>query len=278
MPGEFTTRCFIPSRLEDNPALREKDPRYEVRLQTLPKHLREMWRWGNWDIVAGAIFDNWSPARHVFRPFKVPPSWKIYRAMDWGSARPFSIGWWAIDYDGRLWRVGEWYGWSGKANEGCRLPARTVALRALEYERKRWGKGRVQPGPADPSCWNQVDPGQPSVAETMADVGFAFERGNHDRIQGLQELYSRLSWDPKGQQRPGLCVFQFCQHFIRTVPVLVPDETKPEDVDTDLEDHVYDEARYMVMFAKSMKSYTPAEVGRRRNEKVFDPLDETAGY
>lgn len=274
--AEFT-RTFIPSRLEDNPALTDVDPMYEARLRMLPPHLLEMWRWGRWDIIAGAIFDIWSEKRHVVEPFMIPKAWDIYRSMDWGSYKPFSIGWWGVDHEGRCWRVAEWYGWNGHPNQGQRMTSMKVAETALEFEEKKFGKDRVKAGPADPACWNKVDDAYPSVAESMAQVGLYFVRGNNDRLNGLQECYNRLKWHPELEQetqggrrakwrdtRPGVMVFSNCKHFIRTIPTLTPDEKKPEDVDTDLEDHVYDEWRYFMMFCKNMRSHRQKELDFRR--------------
>ena len=42
-------------------------------------------------------------------------------------------------------------------------------------------------------------------------------------------------------------VFSNCKAFIRTIPLLQYDEHKPEDLDTDGEDHVADEVRYFCM-------------------------------
>lgn len=38
-----------------------------------------------------------------------------------------------------------------------------------------------------------------------------------------------------------------CEDSIRTIPTLQHDEKDPEDVDTEAEDHAYDETRYAVM-------------------------------
>ena len=75
-----------------------------------------------------------------------------------------------------------------------------------------------------------------------------------------------------------LTVFPTCYGFIRTVPMLTPDPNHPEDIDTRLEDHVYDESRYAVMseFAKR-----PAIALQKQNgswttaskPKAYDPLD-----
>jgi hypothetical protein len=47
--------------------------------------------------------------------------------------------------------------------------------------------------------------------------------------------------------RPGLYVFATCQHLIRTLPALQHDPDRPEDVDTEGEDHAPDDIRYGCM-------------------------------
>lgn len=42
-------------------------------------------------------------------------------------------------------------------------------------------------------------------------------------------------------------IFNTCKHFIRTIPNLIYDEKDVEDIDTDGEDHIYDECRYVLM-------------------------------
>jgi hypothetical protein len=42
-------------------------------------------------------------------------------------------------------------------------------------------------------------------------------------------------------------IFNTCKHFIRTIPSLVYDESNVEDIDTNTEDHIYDECRYVLM-------------------------------
>ena len=57
------------------------------------------WFEGDWTIVEGAYFDCWRYEQHVVAPFEVPAHWPRFRSMDWGSAKPFSVGWWAIVSD-----------------------------------------------------------------------------------------------------------------------------------------------------------------------------------
>ena len=67
-------------------------------------------------------------------------------------------------------------------------------------------------------------------------------------------------------------VFDTCKAFIRTVPLMVYDEHKPEDLDTDLEDHVCDEWRYMCMARpiRPIMREEPALIGA-------DPLNQFEG-
>ena len=58
-------------------------------------------------------------------------------------------------------------------------------------------------------------------------------------------MHYRFAFDENGY--PMMYVFSNCKAFIRTIPLLLYDEHKPEDLDTDGEDHVADEARYFLM-------------------------------
>ena len=69
--------------------------------------------------------------------------------------------------------------------------------------------------------------------------------GDHTRLAGKMQFHYRLAFQADG--RPMLQVFNTCKHFIRTIPNLVYSESNVEDIDTDQEDHIYDECRYVLM-------------------------------
>jgi hypothetical protein len=62
-------------------------------------------------------------------------------------------------------------------------------------------------------------------------------------------------------------IFSGCKGLIRTLPLLMYDEHKPEDIDTSQEDHLADAVRYLCM-ANPM---APVPV-KERKPQVFDPL------
>lgn len=259
-----TWRVFIPSRLEHNLLLMRNDPLYWQRIEASAAgrpDLLKAWRFGEWDIVAGGMFDDlWSPSHHVIEPFPIPTSWKIARAFDWGSSHPFSVGWWATSDGtqapngryyprGSVFRIGEWYGWNTKPNEGLKMLAVEVGRGILRREHEMGIHERVQPGPADAAMWaaeNGV-----CIADDMARGGARFvpsDKSPGSRKAGaeaVRKYFKAARQIP--QEGPGMCIFSTCRQFIRTVPVLPRDPKDLDDVSTDAEDHVYDETRYFLM-------------------------------
>ena len=244
-------RVFIPSKLNQNKYLGAE---YVANLQMAGNEaLVKAWLEGDWSVIEGAFFDCWSNERHVIKPFVIPDDWLRFRSADWGSAAPFSVGWWAVVGDsdnalrlprGALVRYREWYGASAP-NVGLKLTAEEVArgIRAKE------AGDTIAYGVLDPAAF-AVD-GGPSIAERMMKEGVSFRRADNKRVtqRGAMGGWDQMRARMKGgeDERPMLYVFDTCKDFIRTVPALQHDPDKPEDLDTDAEDHVADEARYACM-------------------------------
>lgn len=247
------SRIFVPSTVFDNQILLANDPAYAARLAALPDAEKRALLYGDWDAFAGQVFAEWrnDPAQyadgkgtHVIAPFAIPKDWTVVRGFDFGYSRPFSVGWWAVDRDRRLYRVRELYGSTGVPNQGLKWePARIAReIRAIEQDDLNL-RGRRVRGVADPSIFDESR-GE-SVAQMMEREGVYFDPGDNARMAGKMQLHHRLAFDAQGV--PGLYVFHTCGHFIRTVPALVYSRSNVEDVDTAMEDHIYDEARYVAM-------------------------------
>ena len=246
-------RIFVPSSVFDNPALLNNDPMYVQRLASMPEAERNALLYGDWDSFSGQVFTEWRndsahyfdrKNTHVIEPFRIPSQWRIWRGLDWGYSRPFSVGWYAVDHDRRLYRIREYYGCTGTPNQGVRLEPSEVAreIKRIESEDPNL-RGRTIYGVADPAIWGSD--GTESIATLMEREGVYFGKGDHARIDGKMQVHHRLAFDSEGV--PMLYVFSTCKHFIRTVPNLVYDESNVEDIDSDGEDHIYDELRYVCM-------------------------------
>ncbi len=118
--------------------------------------------------------------------------------------------------------------------------------------------GRKIMGVADPAIF--ASDGGESVADIMARNQVYWDKGDHKRLPGKMQIHDRLAFDAAGA--PMLYVFSACRHFIRTVPGLVYAQTDVEDVDTQGEDHIYDELRYVCM-ANPVAARRSAGAGRR---------------
>lgn len=285
--GKQHRAAVIPSRITDNKIMLRADPGYLDRLQLVGSDaLVRAWLDGDWSAIEGAFFDQWSK-RNVVAPFDIPQDWHRFRSGDWGFAKPFSVGWWAVASDdlrlgsvtiprGSMVRYREWYGSTGKPNVGLRLTAEEVADGIKEREAGEVIGRSV----LDPAAFSQD--GGPSIAERMSLRGVYWNPADNKRVSkagamgGWDMMRARIKGDLDG---PRLFVFNTCRDFLRTVPTLQHDPNRSEDLDTESEDHAADEARYGCMSRPwtppkkqvtqaTVSGYVRAETGRR---------DETSG-
>lgn len=267
-PRSGERRVFIPSRLEDNKLLMSNDPLYESRLKGLgtPTFVRAL-RYGDWDALAGGYFsDVWVPERQIVPAFELPGTWTRRRSFDWGSAKPSSLGLWAIS-DGtqpaqadRLFprgsaiRFGEWYtvdvdedGLS-RANVGLRLGNDELGLGIAQRSLNHNWSGCV----ADPSIFTKA--GGPSIFDQMnegakkLDRPLRFSGADNTRVAGWQRMRSYFEASAQDdRENPGIFVMPNCTEWLRTVPDIQMSSSKPDDIDTKAEDHAADETRYLLM-------------------------------
>ena len=250
-PSTGLERVYIPSRVSDNRHL-AGDYVQRLRASGSPELVRA-WLEGDFTVISGAFFPEFDLRKHVVPPRKLPPEWARFRAMDWGSARPFSVGWYAVSDGtlaafprGALIRYREWYGMEpNQPNVGLRMTAEQVAAGITE---RRGDDPERLLGVADPAIF--AEDGGPSIAERMQRAGVIFRPADNKRVPGSgalggwDQVRARLRGDG---ERPALYLFETCRDLIRTLPALQHDAARPEDLDTDGEDHAADELRYACM-------------------------------
>lgn len=267
------SRIFVPSSVFDNQILMQNDPMYVQRLASMPEAERNALLYGDWDSFSGQVFTEWrnDPAHyqdrigsHVIDPFAVPPDWSIWCGLDWGYSRPFSVGWYAVDHERRMYAIREYYGCTGTPNQGVKLEPGEVARRIRQIEADDPNlRGRRIHRIGDPAIW--MSDGTESIGDLMSRERVHFDKGDHARISGKMQMHHRLAMT---DGIPMLYVFSTCKHFIRTIPALVYDETDVEDINTEGEDHIYDQCRYVCM-----ANPIAAPVRKEQLKREWSPLE-----
>jgi hypothetical protein len=279
-------RAYIPARLMDNPTLMDNDPDYLERLEGLgdPALIKAM-RDGDWNIVAGGAFDDvWEEEHLVLPRFPIPYGWRIDRSFDWGSSHPASVGWWAesngedvtyiqrelengrlIEYEvtrnfprGSYIRIAEWYMTKELGtNEGLKLSPKEIAegikQREASMRSQGWIAGTVLPGPADGQIYQTTRSDIPSIGDTMGEQGVYWipaDKSKGSRVNGFELVRGRM----KEREGPGIFFMNNCRAAISLLPILPRDPDNTEDVDTDAEDHLFDDVRYKVLGPKPLAS------------------------
>ena len=284
----YKDRVFIPSKIVDNKYVNNADYIGNIYLAANnDPEIVKSWLLGDWNVMLGAFFHEWSPELHIVRQFNVPKSWTRFMSLDWGSYRPFSVGWWAVvpdefdfvDHFGAVPEIKSWaqqkslrlprgaiirykeiYGAQRDMNgftvpnRGLKLTVEEVAARIVQAERlepkNENGRARMAYRVADPKIFSED--GGPSMAERFAAKPYAlnFIKADNKRVgrAGMMGGWDQLRARLKGEDgRPMIYFMDNCVESIRTLPAVQHDENNPEDVDTDGEDHAPDEIRYACM-------------------------------
>ena len=289
-------RIYIPSRVSDNHYL-GADYVQRLRASGSPELVRA-WLEGDWSAIEGAFFHEWS-AKNVIEPFPIPKDWIRFRSGDWGSASPFSIGWWSVVQDdhatgagghgpvlprGALVRYREWYGAENPAagGKGLKLTAEQVGDGVAKREAS---DPKLAYGVMDPSAFKED--GGPSIMERLngrliaagsatfrpADNTRVASAGNSDRrgpMSGWDAMRARIVG---AAGKPMVYCFDTCVASIRTIPVLQHDPDRAEDLDTESEDHAADDWRYACSSRPWRRHIPPPDPARDAYRPPGDDMD-----
>lgn len=290
--AEGDTRCFIPSKLRDNPYLGDSYVRTLRAACAGNEALLNAWLNGEWSLIEGAFFENWR-GDHVVEAFDIPADWLRFRSIRWGSARPLSVGWWAVagkDCDwgldagrfrpdapfddisqaglerpsgrisrGSLVRYREWYAQkSAGSNEGLKLTAEQIADGILQRTEP---DERISYTVASPEIFDSG--GGPSIAERMGRRKVYCIPADNFVTKGLGPA---SGWDEVRARLVGLdgtptiFCFQGCSDSVRTIPALQHDREKPEEIDDESEIAAADDWRFACMSRPWIPFIAPPKV------------------
>lgn len=260
IPSDFG---FVQAKIYDNQALLLNNPEYIRTLEALDEKKRRAYLDGDWDVFEGQFFENWRKEVHVVEPMfdlkQIPDNYEIRLTWDDGTTNPRSVHLMFQNNDGKVYTVWEYY----KAGETADIAAQNIkfALQQLGIFDKVVKYGRLVYDPSMDIKNNQTGISTSTVIQKILG-NITKVRANNDRIEGARRYRSYLRWTP--YEEPLMQVWSTCRHLIRTIPQLIYDESNPEDIDTDGEDHAYDDTRYGLMSFTKL----PTRLGMNQVETV----------
>lgn len=291
--GITKTHVFIPSKLEDNQILEDRDPNYRKNLST-NKYNLDVLLGGSWDVFAGQVFRfrailNGEPY-HVIPQQIIPDNAIRFIDLDWGGDKPVTASWKAVlncsTEDGhmfqRIWLYREIY--YGIQNQNIPAAEEFKDREGMDFTDKnfakvisKYSKGeKIEYVIGDPAMKGTKPSSVTAVGESIMEAmndqwkddeeDLFIKPGDNNRQTGLERVRYWLSQAPDG--KPYYQIFSSCKDTIRTYPLLLYKDGK-NDVDTDMEDHAYDRDRYGFM----SRPYGAPEVKKKKTQETQGTFD-----
>lgn len=243
---------YIPSTIDDNPTLKEKDPGYVRYLESIKEtdeNLYRAWRFGDWSIFVGQVFSKFRPNTHVIPKLPVPLNQcKKIVGFDWGYNAPGAAVYIAVTPKNR-WGVRHYFQYR-EIYQNQTDPEEWAEKMNL-YSLNEQIDYVVLPH----DCYSEVQ-GHKSIESIfkakMPHVRFirgkTLSRGaRHQRVAIMQWVLGSDENEPESIKAPRFQILSRCTDMVRTLPLLVYDENDIEDIDTDGEDHLFDAASLALM-------------------------------
>lgn len=218
---------------KDNPYLDENE--VDEMLKITSKDEQESRRFGKFTTGEGLVYPEFNPDVHIIEPFDIPYEWQENISIDPGLQNPTSCHFYAVDYDGVIYVVGEHY----ERGRDIDYHASKIFQLADRLNWRRDNKGRLS-ALIDSAASQRTLSSAKSVAELFCEKGILVNtKVNKDLYSGIQRVKSLFSQNP-----PRIYIFKTCTNLIREIKgYWWGQNDRPKKVD----DHAMDELRYFVM-------------------------------
>lgn len=263
--GEEQKTRFIPATYRDNPSLNKE---YTEYLEGLTGDLGRAWREGDFDLFAGQFFKEFRMETHVCDPFTIPSEWMKFFAFDYGLNHPLSLGWYAVDPDGQMYRYRELHGSGMSYTQAAEeFVSMTPANEKLDY------------GVCDPAIWakkgerDDALSGAEIFAKRVGDLTGKQPRlikADNTRVigWGMVREYLRPYLGSDDKITANIQIFSTCKAMILCLPGQVHSDKVPEDMEKQDGDDPADELRYAIM-SRPKPSATTEQIAKREFDKAM---------
>lgn len=222
---------FISAQVYDNEHIMKNDPNYVARLEGLPEEERKALLDWDWNVFKGQYFKDYRSYIHEVEAFEIPETREKVICLDYWFSNPSAVLWLAKDHDNNVWVYRELY-------------VRHYLYTQLVEEIKKieFVKTMV----VDPALRAKDPMTRTSFIDVATKHKFAVVPWINDRVPWWQIMRKMLIPfnNPQQWAKAPLQIFKNCVDLTRTLPALIHDQKKVEDVDTTGEDHAPDALRY----------------------------------
>ena len=277
---------FIHAKIYDNPIFIKANPQYLKNLEDLPIDLRRAYLDGDWDIFIGQFFTDFRRDIHGIEPFTISDSWGKVIAIDWGySPHPFHVGWYAMDFQGNIFKYREL--------EGLETPPDELAKKVLDSSKH---DQNIQVCVGDTQMWELNPFSKMPKGEAYSDKSIAaiinsiftpekltMLQANKARITGWTNIKTLMKWKGELQsdghrkliEEPKYRIFNTCKTTLATYPNMIHSELKPEDMQKMDGDDPCDTDRYGLMVIKEgIMPKAPKTYTQRLREQALQEQSE----
>ena len=282
--GRF--RIYVPATIDDNPTLKTADPDYVKYLDSLPEPLRSAWRYGDWDIFAGQYFSEWNSAYHV-KPeeearklgFGLEHNHK-YIGIDWGFAAPHCAIFMEVTDKGRVFIFDELYG-----KEKHPMEVGEMIYKKCQGHNIEMSLGDPSMWTRNPMSWRAEHAAMYSDATIahalmgQTDVPFVpnLNPANNDRVNGWRNMAQLMKVTDKPSNF--IVIKGAAPNLVRTIPEMICDDKRPEDLDTTLEDHAVDACRYGLSHVQAPEAVKKIKTkDQQKYESLLNPEPDNWNY
>ena len=269
-----TARLYLPSSVYDNKVLCREDPGYIARLEALQDPVeRERLLYGNWDILAGAFFNEFDRRYHVCDPFDVinNKGVKLYRSIDYGLDM-LACHWYAELPPSSVNPYGRTFVYRELCESNLTISEAARKIRDATPEREH-----IVATYAPPDVLRNRDrvtgrnQGDMFASNGLRDLTLS----NNDREAGW--LACKEALRIRENDRPIMSIFSNCTNLIKHIPQAVHDERKYGDICTEphIITHSLDSLRYYCIQHHMERPIKETEEQERR---VYYPRDVLEDY
>lgn len=273
-------RAYVPATVDSNPILMKNDPDYVMQLESLKNtdpELYRAWRFGDWNVQFGAVFQDFREVEHTFNRFS---QWGITQEYFGGMFKIAGMDWGYNDECVILWAT---------FDDITDKEERAFVYREKHDNHKHprwWAKEFVKVQEKDPvdvlalphDAFSHLGGTKPIAdifkeelnnlpPELRPKIVRADKLNRELKKSAINSLHNMFA--PASDERPGIQIMRYCEYLIETLPTIIyAKDGGGEELDNNNDDHALDALFYTLMTANKVRGrlYNKSELVQQKQK------------